>query len=114
MRTGSLRTRVTSWYVAFLAAALVFFGAALYFSLARYLDASLQRSLQNQATSIAERFLPDVASKGETWLAGEVNESYAPETSGRFIRITQQGGRELFRSGDIRDPLIDASEIPKL
>jgi heavy metal sensor kinase len=114
MRTGSLRTRVTSWYVAFLAAALVFFGAALYFSLARYLDTSLQRSLQNQATSIAERFLPDVASKGETWLAGEVNESYAPETSARFIRITQQGGRELFRSGDVRDPLIDASEVPKL
>jgi heavy metal sensor kinase len=92
----------------------VFFGAALYFSLARYLDASLQRSLETQAASIAERFLPDAESKGETWLAGEVNESYAPETSGRFIRITQQDGRELYRSGDTRDPLIDASEIPKV
>lgn len=114
MRTGSLRTRVTSWYVAFLAATLVFFGASLYFGLARYLDTTLQRSLQTQAVSITERFLPDYPAKGESWLVGEISESYAPETSGRFIRITRQDGAVIFRSGDTRDPFIDAGALPTI
>ncbi|WP_263366288.1 sensor histidine kinase [Edaphobacter bradus] len=49
-----------------------------------------------------------------TWMAGEVAEAYAPEHSGRFIRITRQDGKVLYESGDTRDPYIAASKISHL
>ena len=45
MRLDTLRARVVTWYVGLLAAALVLFGATLYFGVQGYLNTSLQRSL---------------------------------------------------------------------
>ena len=42
MRLDTLRARVVTWYVGLLAAALVLFGATLYFGVQGYLDTSLQ------------------------------------------------------------------------
>jgi two-component system OmpR family sensor kinase len=114
VRFGSLRTRVTSWYVGFLAVTLILFGSLLYFGLARYLELSIHTSLQDQANSLAQRLLPDLAQKGTEWFVGEVGESYAPEISGRFIRITRQDGAVLYRSGNTRDPDISAASVPQV
>jgi heavy metal sensor kinase len=111
MNTSSLRVRVTGWYVGLLATALIAFGAAVYFGLQSYLETSLQRSLRGQAESIIRNFVSQVESKGTPWLVVEVIESYAPESSGRFIRISQQDGPLLYESGDSRDPYIDASRV---
>ena len=111
MRAGSLRTRVTAWYVGILALALVSFGLAVYFGLENYLESSLQRSLAQQAEAIATNFVAQVDSKGLPWLVSEVTEDYAPESSGRFIRITRQDGKVLYESGDTREPHINASRI---
>src|SRR5487761_971900 len=112
MTTRSLRFRVTSWYVGLLAVALLMFGLLVYFGLARYLESTLQRSLVDQAYSIGHNFLELEKQKGDRFVAGEIRESYAPETSGRFIRITRPDGSIVYRSGNLRDPKVNASEIP--
>jgi heavy metal sensor kinase len=94
-----------------LAAALLVFGAALYFGVQGYLDTSLQHSLAGEAQAIGTTFLAFEESKGPAWMAGEISEAYAPELSGRFIRITRSDGAVLYQSGDTRDPVIDASEV---
>jgi hypothetical protein len=66
---ASLRARVTSWYVGLLAISLVVFGACIYFGVQRYLEASLKHSLANEATSIANTFVGQFETKGNTWLA---------------------------------------------
>jgi heavy metal sensor kinase len=112
MRVDTLRARVVTWYVGLLAAALLVFGATLYFGVEGYLKTSLQRSLVGEAKAIGVTFLAYEEEKGPTWMSGEIVEAYAPELSGRFIRIVRQDGLVLYRSGDTRDPIIDASAVP--
>ncbi len=113
MKLGSLRVRVTCWYVGLLTAALLVFGASLYFGVQRYLDNSLERSLRGEANGIEQSFLSQLEVKGNVWLAGELVESYAPESSGRFIRISRQDSSKevLYQSGDTRDSAIDSSRV---
>ena len=111
MNLSSLRARVTTWYVGLLAAALLAFGAALYFAVQGYLKTELQVSLTGEARAIGSSFLAYEEDKGVTWMTGEIVEAYAPEQSGRFIRITRQDGKVLYESGDTRDPYIDADKI---
>jgi heavy metal sensor kinase len=110
---NTLRARVVTWYVGLLAAALVLFGATLYFGVQSYLRTSLQHSLIGDARAIGSTFLIFEEEKGPAWMSGEISEAYAPESSGRFIRITRQDGNVLYQSGDTRDPIIDASEIKR-
>ncbi len=114
MRLNTLRARVVTWYVGLLAAALILFGAALYIGVRGYLITSLQHSLRGDAQAIGAEFVAFEEQKGPQWMGGEISEAYAPELSGRFIRITRQDGTVLYRSGHTRDPAIDASQISPL
>jgi heavy metal sensor kinase len=111
MRLDTLRARVVTWYVGLLAAALMVFGATLYFGVQGYLRTSLEHSLTDEAKAIGNTFLAFEEQKGPAWMAGEISEAYAPESSGRFIRVTRQDGTLLYRSGDTRDPVISASGV---
>jgi len=111
MRLNTLRARVVTWYVGLLATALILFGATLYFGVREYLRTSLQHSLTGDARAIGATFLTFEEQKGAAWMTGEITEAYAPELSGRFIRITRQDGQLLYRSGDTRDPVIESSEV---
>jgi heavy metal sensor kinase len=111
MALVTLRARVVTWYVGLLAAALIVFGATLYLGIQGYLQTSLQHSLVGEAKAIGATFLAFEEQKGPAWMAGEISEAYAPELSGRFIRITRHDGTVLFQSGDTRDPVIDASAV---
>ena len=108
---SSLRARVVTWYVGLLAAALIVFGAALYFGVQNYLRTSLEDSLSGEADSIGSTFLAYEEHKGAVWMQGEIVEAYAPELSGRFIRITNQDGTILYESGNTREPVIEAALV---
>jgi heavy metal sensor kinase len=112
VKASSLRVRVTAWYVGLLTVALLLFAGAVYLGLRRYLESSLERSLVGQAQSITANFLSQRETKGTTWMVSEIVESYAPESSGRFIRITQANGSVIYQSGDTRDDSIDVSQVP--
>jgi two-component system OmpR family sensor kinase len=116
MSIRSLRARVTSWYVGLLAAALLVFGASLYFGFKHYLDSALEQSLAGEARSIAQTFVSEVENKGPTWMADELSESYPPENGEHYIRISRLGPggdyQVLYQSADARD-LALASPRPK-
>jgi heavy metal sensor kinase len=111
IRLTTLRTRVTTWYVGLMAAALLVFGATLYFGVQSYLRSSLEDSLIGEAKGIVLTFLSQEEIKGQSWMQGEIAEAYAPENSGRFIRVSRQDGTVLYQGGDTREPHIDSSIV---
>ena len=107
MSIRSLRARVTSWYVGLLAAALLVFGASLYFGFKHYLDTALEQSLSEEARNIAQTFVSEVENKGVAWLSEELSESYPSENGEHYIRISRLGPggdyQVLYQSPDARD-----------
>ncbi len=107
MSIRSLRARVTSWYVGLLAAALLVFGASLYFGFKHYLDTALEQSLSEEARNIAQTFVSEVENKGPAWLSEELSESYPSENGEHYIRISRLGPggdyQVLYQSPDARD-----------
>lgn len=98
MKLASLRVRVTSWYGGLLAVALIVFGAAVWLGLRNYLLATMEQNLRDETGNIVEQFVAHVDEKGLAWLAGEIQESYAPEGDGRYIRIFRNDA-VIYQSG---------------
>lgn len=116
MKPTSLRFRITLCYVSLLAAALLVFGASVYLGLQSYLKSSLKDALVESSTNVATRFVSQFNAKGKDWVAGEVDETYAPEIRGGFIRITQLlpsgGSAVIYQSGNATD--IDSAQVSRL
>jgi heavy metal sensor kinase len=94
---ASLRARVTSWYVGLLTISLLVFGACIYFGVQRYLEASLQRSLATEARSIANTFVDQFETKGNTWLEQELSESYPQSGNAQVVRVSRLGLGDLYQ-----------------
>ncbi len=112
MNGPSLRLRVTAWYIGLLAAALLIFCASLYVGFQRFLFHSLQKNLADNATNIAESFVSQAPVKGDHFVIGEVNESYAPESTGWFIRIFRPDHSLLYQSEKPHNAPWTPSEVP--
>lgn len=112
MNTHSLRFRLTVWYAGLLTGALLLFGISVYLGLERYLDWNAKRTLTEQSRTIGTELLAEYSAKGSEWLAREINEAYAPDVNGHFIRVTQEGGKVLYVSGMPKDGKFDPSRIP--
>src|SRR5258708_8187123 len=108
MNTRSLRFRITAWYAGLLAGTLIVFGASVYLGLERYLDWTLQRTLASECRTIATELLSQLPAKDRNWLATEINEAYAPEVNGRFIRVVHHGGGVLYLSAAPKDGTFDS------
>lgn len=111
MNRKSLRYRITSFFVGFLALALVVFSIAVYLGVRTFLTRSLEQTLANDARNIATDYLAQRNTKGDGWFLGELTEAYPPGLGHQFIRISQ-GDRVLFDSGNMRDPYVNTSKLP--
>jgi heavy metal sensor kinase len=112
MNTRSLRFRITAWYAGLLAGALIVFGVSVYLGLERYLDWTLRRTLVSECQIIGTELLSQLSVKDNSWLATEINEAYAPEVNGRFIRVVREGVGVAYISGVPKDGTFDPSRIP--
>ncbi|HEY5214209.1 MAG TPA: HAMP domain-containing sensor histidine kinase [Acidobacteriaceae bacterium] len=111
MNRKSLRYRITSFFVGFLALALVVSSIAVYLGVRAFLTRSLEQTLANNARNIATDYLAQRNIKGNGWFLGELTEAYPPGLGNQFVRISQ-GGKVLFDSGDMRDPYVSTSKLP--
>jgi heavy metal sensor kinase len=112
VNTRSIGFRLTVWYASLLAALLALFGASVYFGLGRYLEWTLRESLATEARQIGETYLAAVAGRGEQYAVFEINEHEAPETNGRFLRVTREDGSVLYRSGAPEGGRFDPERVP--
>ena len=112
MNFRSLRFRLTAWYAGLLVGALLVFGVSVYLGLERYLDWSLQRALAAECRTIGSELLSQLPAKNAKWLESEINEAYAPEVNGRFIRVIREGGATVYLSGAPKDGALDPSQVP--
>ena len=112
MNTRSLRFRITAWYAGLLAGALLVFGVSVYLGLERYLYWNLQRTLGSDCRTIGTQLLTQHPFKRKDWLETEINEAYAPEVNGHFIRVVQEGVGVLYISGAPKDGAFNPSQIP--
>lgn len=106
----SLRARATTWYVGLLAVALAIFSIAVYVGVDKYLNDSLERACSSTVHTVADDFLVKLKAKGDSWVLGEVRESYETTPRDRYVRLSL--GRDvLFRSADMVDPAVRVSDI---
>jgi heavy metal sensor kinase len=112
VNTRSLRFRITAWYAGLLAGALLVFGISVYLGLERYLNWNLQRTLSSNCRTIGTQLLSQHPFKRTNWLETEINEAYAPEVNGHFIRVVEEGVGVLYISGTPKDGAFDPSRIP--
>ena len=112
MNTRSIRFRITAWYAGLLAGTLMVFGVSVYLGLERYLDWTLQKTLAAECRTIATELISQLPTKNAAWLATEINEAYAPEVNGRFIRVVHEGVGVVYLSGAPKDGTFDPSRIP--
>jgi len=109
MNTRSLRFRLVLWYALWLGLVFAATGALLYFGVGEYLE----RNLIQAEFSRANRVAALMARLGEvpaSRYATEITADFAPEASGRYIRITRPDGTIAYQSG----PPHDQSFIPAL
>ena len=112
MNTRSLRFRITAWYAALLAGALLVFGVSVYLGLERYLYSNLHRTLTSECRTIGTELLVQLPEKRPPWLSTELNETYSPEVNSKFIRVIQEGRGVVYVSGAPKDGSFDPLRIP--
>ena len=113
MNTRSIRFRLIAWYVGLLTAVFVLLGSVMVFRLKGYLENNLLDSQTRRAQQIAETLVANIGKTGEAYVSNEIKSLYAPELSGRFIRITRKDGSTLYVSGPPADQSFDPTEVPK-
>ena len=110
MNPRSLRFRLVLWHALWLGAVFLATGALLCFAVGRYLEQTLAKSELSRANRVAAL----VARLGEVPAASyatEITVDFAPEASGRFIRVFRPSGTVLYQSGPPADESFDPAQI---
>jgi heavy metal sensor kinase len=110
MKTRSLRHRLVLWHAVWLTAMFTLAGTLLYVGLRHYLEANLAATGTGRAQRIAQlvRRAPLTPSRD---LAAEIGAGFAPEASGRFVRVAHVDGRVVYQSGRPGDGSFSVEEI---
>ena len=112
MNSRSLSFRLVTWYAGLLTVVFVLLGALTLLILRHYLEANLLDIQARRARQIADTLLAAVPRTGESMLAREVEELYAPEANDRLIRISRGDGRVVYASERPKDSSFDPARVP--
>jgi heavy metal sensor kinase len=112
MNTRSIRFQLLAWYAALLLAAFTAFGLFMYAHLGSFLRKNLGDTIGRRAQQIARGIAASPNRENPEWLRNEISVHYAPESSGRFVRVSLGGTNILYHSGPPHDRSFDPSEVP--
>ena len=110
MNFRSLRFRLVLWYALWLGAVFVIAAMLVYFGLREYLEHSLAVAQTQRAERIAALVLRANVTTDRA-LAEEITTRFAPEASGRFIRVTKPDGAVTYQSSAPLDQSFDPAQI---
>jgi signal transduction histidine kinase len=110
MNVRSLRFRLVCWYALCMALVFGLAGAVLYFGLRHYLETDLGRTQLRRAGRIALTVERQAKTPNFDITAAIVGD-FAPEVTGRFIRVLRGGGEVVYRSGPPADHSFDPEQI---
>jgi heavy metal sensor kinase len=108
----SVRFRLAAWHAVVLTAVFVLLGGLLFARLTSYLETTLLETQARRARQIGETLIAAIPKTGEASVAGEIERLYAPELSGRFIRVSREDGSLLYVSGPPNDQTFNPAGIP--
>ena len=111
MNTRSLSFRLVTWYAGVLTLVFVLLGALTIILLRQYLESNVLDTQARRARQIVDTLVAAVSRTGETGMAREVEELYAPEANERFIRITRGDGHVVYASGNPHDGSFDPATV---
>ena len=112
MNTRSLSFRLVTWYAGVLTLVFVLLGALTLIVLRQYLESNVLDTQERRARQIVDTLVAAVSRTGESGMAREVEELYAPEANERFIRITRGDGHVVYASGNPHDGSFDPATVP--
>ena len=112
MNTRSLSFRLVTWYAGVLTLVFVLLGALTIILLCEYLESNVLDTQARRARQIVDTLVAAVGRTGESGMAREVEELYAPEANERFIRITREDGRVVYASREPHDGSFDPATVP--
>jgi heavy metal sensor kinase len=114
MNTRSIRFQLVVWYTTLLGAVFTLFGFFVYAALHHFLSDNLNRSLHRYSTQIVTSIETERSELDQSWFDQELSSHYAPETTGRFIRVTLVPDAVLYISGAPKDGSFDPDKIPRV
>ena len=115
MRASSLRFKLSAWYAALFTTVFACFGIFIGAAVERFLKNNLRDTLARRSQHIAEDIISHLNDQTARSLAEEIKNRFAPESSGRFIRVNEIAGREptaLYVSGIPKDGAFNPALIP--
>src|SRR5271170_6999365 len=113
MNTRSLRFRLTAWYAGILVALGLAFGAYCYWRLDNFLSLYLTEAFSHRAEQIANTLIANIQRSGESYVRGEIETRYAPESNDRFIRVSSGDGRVVYLSGQPNNRSFDPKAVAR-
>ena len=114
MNARSIKFRLVAWYAGLLTGIFLLLCVGLYVDLRNSLENNVWASQVRRAHELANGLLTHVKQAGESGVANEIKEWYAPENNGRFIRVTRSNGTVVYMSGKPKDGSFDPAAVPAL
>src|SRR5690348_13579483 len=112
MNTRSLKFQLIGWYAGVLTGCFALLAVATCLTLEKSLVGALRETQLRRARQVAELVREEVENRGEARVGQEVEVRYAPEINDRFVRITQQGGVQLYLSPAPNSQSFEPATIP--
>jgi heavy metal sensor kinase len=94
----SIRLKLISLYGGLLFIVFIAFGGFIYWSFHQFAIRELDRTLTRRAQQIAVTILEELPTRGEAYVASEIQARYAPELNERVMRIADDKGRTIYAS----------------
>jgi heavy metal sensor kinase len=114
VNTRSLSFRLVTWYAGVLTLVFVVLGSLTLIFLRHYLESAVLDTQARRARQIADTLIASVDRTGEDVMTRQVEELYSPVVNDRFIRITRDGGGDLYVSGPPHDGTFVPTDVPTL
>ncbi len=98
MNTRSLKFQLVGWYAGVLTGCFALLAVATYLALQNSLVGALREAQLRRGRQITELVRQEVLGQRESRIGQEVEVRYAPAVNDRFVRVTQQGGVQVYMS----------------